>query len=141
MDALRIPPEIAAPLTGRYSGAQVIVVMLMQRVERLRVWIANEVIEMLRLAKARMLRTRWRVMMRGERGREVRRLKIGGSGQRRAPVMGHPAAVSIASVTVVMSAGIRRGISTAQRGNAPVTSQSVLFTENIHFLNVNLTLN
>lgn len=104
VDALCVPPEIAAPLASRDSGAQVIVVMLMQRVERLRVRIADEVIEMLRLAEARMLRTRRRMVVRWERGREVRWLKVRGGGQRRTPVMGHPAAVSIASVTVVMGA-------------------------------------
>lgn len=122
VNTLRIPPEISAPLARRDSGAQVVVVMLVQRVERLRVRIADEVIEMLRLAEARVLRTRRRVVVRGERGREVRGLKVGGGGQRGAPVMGHPATVPIASVTVVMGAGIRRGISTAQRGNTPVTS-------------------
>lgn len=104
MDTLRVPPKIAAPLASRDSGAQVIIVMLMQRVERLRIRIADEVIEMLRLAEARMLRTRRRVVVRGERGWKVRWLKVGGGGQRRATVMGHPASVSIASVTVVMGA-------------------------------------
>lgn len=122
MNALCVPPEITTPLASRDSGTQVIIVMLMQRVERLRVWIADEVIEMLWLAKTRMLRARRRMMMRRERGWKVRWLKVGGGGQRCTPVMGHPTAVSIASVTVVMGAGIRRRISTAQRGNTPVTS-------------------
>lgn len=77
---------------------------------------------MLRLPESRMLRTRRRMVVRWKRGWKVRWLKIGGGWQGCAPVMGHPATVPIASVTVVMGAGIRRGISTAQRGNTPVTS-------------------
>lgn len=55
MDALGVSPEIAAPLAGGDSGAQVIVVVLVQRVERLRVRIADEVIQVLRLAETGVL--------------------------------------------------------------------------------------
>lgn len=128
MDALGVSPEIAAPLAGGDGGAQVIVVMLVQRVERLRVWIADEVIQVLRLAEAGVLGAGGRMVMRGKRGWEVRWLEVGGSRQRGAPVMGHAAPVSVSPVAVVMGTGIGRRVPAAQRGNAPVTSQTVLLT-------------
>lgn len=127
VNPLGVSPKIAAPLAGD-GGAQVIVVMLVQRVERLRIGIADEVIQVLRLAEAWMLGAGGRVVMRGERGREVRWLEVGGGRQGGAPVVGHAASVSVSPVSVMMGAGIGRRVAAAQRGDAPMTSQTVLLT-------------
>lgn len=129
MNPLGISPEIAAPLSRGDGGAQVIVVVLMQRVERLRVGIGNEVIQVLRLAETGMLGTGGCVVMRGKRRREVRGLKVGGRRQGGAPVVGHAAPVPVSPVSVVMGTGVRRRVPAAQRGNAPMTSQAVLRTK------------
>lgn len=126
MNPLGVSPKIATPLARGDGSAQVVVVVLVQRVERLRIRIADEVIQVLRLAKTRMLGASGRVVMRGKRGWKVRGLEIGGGRQRSAPVVGHAAPVSVSPMSVVMGTGIGRRISAAQRGNAPMTSQTVL---------------
>lgn len=128
VDAFGVSPEIAAPLAGGDGGAQVIVVVLVQRVERLRVGIADEIIQVLRLAETGVLGAGGRMVVRGERGWKVRWLEVGGSRQRGAPVVGHAAAVSVSPVSVVMGTGIGRRVPAAQRGNAPMASQTVLLT-------------
>lgn len=137
VNPLGVSPEIAAPLACGDGGAQMIVVVLVQRVERLRVGIANEVIQVLRLPETGMLRTGGRVMVRGEGRREVRGLKVGGGRQRGAPVMGHAAPVPVSPMSMVMGTGIGRRVAAAQRGNAPMTRQAVLrkhkrHTESLH---------
>lgn len=129
MNPLSVSPEIAAPLACGDGGAQVIVVVLVQRVERLRVRIADEVIQVLRLPETGMLRTGGCVMVRGERGRKVRGLKVGGGRQRSAPVVGHTAPVSVSPMSMMMGTGIGRRVPAAQRGNAPMTRQAVLRTQ------------
>ena len=71
-----VPPEIATPLASRDGRAEVVVVVLVEGVERLRVRITHEVIQVLRLPKARVLRTRGRVMVRGKRWWEVGWLEV-----------------------------------------------------------------
>jgi len=73
-----------------------------------------------------MLGASGRVMMRRKRGWKVRGLEVGGGWQRCAPVVGHTAPVSVSPVSVVMGTGIGRRIPAAQRGDAPMTSQTVL---------------
>lgn len=126
MNPLGVSPEIAAPLARGDGSAQMIVVVLMQRVERLRIRIADEVIQVLRLAETRMLGASGRVMMRGKRGWKVRGLEVGGGRQRSAPVVGHAAPISVSPMPVMMGTGIGRRIPTAQRGDASMTSQTVL---------------
>lgn len=111
---LGVSPEIAAPLARGDSRAQVIIVMLVQRVERLRIRIADEVIQVLRLAKTRMLGASGRVMVRGKRGWKVRGLEIGGGRQRGASMVGHAASVSVSPMSMVMGTGIGRRIPAAQ---------------------------
>lgn len=134
VDPLGVPPEIAAPLARADRGAQVIVVVLVERVEGLRVRIADEVIQtgVLWLAEAWVLGAGGRVVMRGERRREIGGLEVGGGRQRGAPVMGHAAPVPITPVPVVVGAGIGRRVPAAQRGNAPMTSQTVLRKQRTH---------
>lgn len=43
-------------------------------------------------------------------------------------MVGHTAPVSVSPVSVVMGTGIGRRVPAAQRGNAPMTSQTVLLT-------------
>jgi len=121
-----VSPEIAAPLARSHGSAQVIVVMLVQRVKRLRIRIADEVIQVLRLAEAWMLRTGGRMMVRGKRRRKIRGLEVGGGRQGGTPVVWHAAPVSVSPMSMVMGTGIGRRIPTAQRGNASMTSQTVL---------------
>jgi len=111
---LGVSPEIAAPLARGDSSAQVIVVVLVQRVERLRIRIADEVIQVLRLAKTRMLGASGRVMVRGKRGWKVRGLEVGGGRQRGASVVGHAAPISVSPMSMVMGTGIGRRIPAAQ---------------------------
>jgi len=129
VNPLGVSSEIAAPLARGDGSAQVIVVVLVQRVERLRIRIADEVIQVLRLAETGMLGASGRVVMRGKRGWKVRGLEVGGGRQRGAPVVGHAAPVSVSPVPVVMGTGIGRRIPAAQRGNAPMASQTVLRRE------------
>lgn len=121
-----VSPEIAAPLARGDSSAQVIVVVLVERVERLRIRIADEVIQVLRLAETGVLGASGRVVMRGKRGWKIRGLKVGGGRQRGASVVGHAAPVSVSPMSMVMGTGIGRRVPAAQRGDAPMTSQTVL---------------
>lgn len=114
MECLGIPPEVAAPLSGRHGCAEVVVVMLVQGVECLGVGVADEVVQVLGLSEPRVLRTRGTVVVRGKGRGKVRRLKVRGRGQRGAPVMGYATAVSIAPVAVVMCTRVGRTVSTAQ---------------------------
>lgn len=112
MNGFGVSPEIAASLARGNGGAQVIVMMLMQ-IESLGVRISNQVVEVLRLPEA-VLRTRGRVMMGRKGGWKIRRLKVRCGGKRCTPVMGHSTAVTVSSVSMVMSARVRRRIPTAQ---------------------------
>lgn len=134
MDALGVSSEITAPLAGGNCRAQVIIVMLMKRVQCLRVGIADEVIQVLRLPKTRMLRAGGRMMMRRERRWKVRGLKVRRRWQGCTTVMRHSAAISIPPMTMMMGTRVRRRVSAAQRGNPSVTSQSVLSTRKNHVL-------
>jgi len=73
-----------------------------------------------------MLGASGRMVMRGKWGWKVRGLEVGGGRQRSTPVVGHAAPVSVSSMPVVMGTGIGRRIPTAQRGDATMTSQTVL---------------
>ena len=79
MNAFCVSPEILSIslLLGSDSSAEMIVMMLVQRVECLGVWVpGDKIIQMLGLAQPWMLRTSRGMMMRGERRWKVRWLKI-----------------------------------------------------------------
>lgn len=57
MDGIGISSKIATPLAGSDCGAEVVVMMLMQGVKGLCVGVSNEVIQVLGLRQAGVLRT------------------------------------------------------------------------------------
>ena len=130
MNVIGISSQIACPLSGRHRCTDVVVMMLMQGVERLGIGIRNEVVKMLGLTQSWMLRTSRGVMMGSEGWWEIRGLEVRSGGQRCTAVMGHSSTVPISPVTMVMGTRVRGGISPSKRRDTTMARQPVLKQKN-----------